>query len=151
MEPVKTQYFTLNDGVLELHEDKIVIFDKAKKNSILQRIGAVCWTIYAIATVLRAYKKDDYDFPFYLGIFLLLTWPLVLIKKIIARETTAGEIYLNDISSATFKNSTNREAKVCKIKTKQNRLRQILLSKVDLQDIKFQDELRKIHIVTTEK
>jgi hypothetical protein len=51
----------------------------------------------------------------------------------------------------TFKNSRTGQTKVGEIKTKQNKIRQILISKADLQDIKLRDELNKMNIETLEK
>ena len=60
MEAFNTQYFTLDDGMLELHKDKIVIIDKANRNRLFETISTVCWIIYAIASIARRANASNF-------------------------------------------------------------------------------------------
>ena len=150
MEPSNIKYFTLNDGVLELHPDKIVIVDKAKRNKLFETIGAICWIIYGTASIVRAFR-EGFGFSFYLGILLLIIWSFIIIKRIINKQTTNSEINLDDIITVTFKKSWLREVKIGKIKTRQNEMREISLATANTQHEEFEAELKRMNIVTTIK
>lgn len=51
------QYFTLDDGVLELHGEKLVIFDKAKRKKLLGRINTIFGIIYSVSCIGIGFKK----------------------------------------------------------------------------------------------
>lgn len=76
---------------------------------------------------------------------------IIIISKTTKRnfEAVDNEINLKDISEVTFKTSKTGLTTVGEIKTKQNKIRQILISKTDLQDLKLQEELSKLNIETS--
>lgn len=144
------QYFTLDDGVLELHGEKLVIFDKAKRKKLLGRINTIFGIIYSVSCIGIGFKKNDNDWLIF-GFLLLLLWMIIIISKTTKRnfEAVDNEINLKDISEVTFKTSKTGLTTVGEIKTKQNKIRQILISKTDLQDLKLQEELSKLNIETS--
>jgi len=76
-----TQYFTLDDGVLELHNYKVVIFDEVKRKKMLGRISIIFGTIYSISCIVRGFKENDNNW-LYFGIFLFLIWTIIIIVTV---------------------------------------------------------------------
>src|SRR3982751_5563802 len=97
-----TQYFTLDDGVLELHEGKVIIFDKAKRTKLFIRFGAICSIICSVFCIGRGFEKNDNVWLFF-GILSLLFWATVIISNLkkSVLETFDSEINIEDISMVT--------------------------------------------------
>jgi len=74
-----TQYFTLDDGVLELHNDKVVIFDEAKRKKMPGRISIISGTIYSISCIGRGFKENDNDWLFFGNFYFLSGLSLLLL------------------------------------------------------------------------
>jgi len=144
------QYFTLQDGVLELHDEKLVIFDKAKRKKLSDRLYSIFGIIYSVSCIGIGFKKNDNDW-FYFGIILLFIWIILIFsfqKKRIF-ENVDNEIKIKDISEVTFKRNKTGLTSVGDIKTKKNKIRQILISNDELQDLKLQEEFKKLNIETS--
>jgi hypothetical protein len=144
------QYFTLDDGVLELHEEKLVIFDKAKRKKLSDRLNSIFGILYSVSCIGIGLKKNDNDW-LYFGIILLFIWIILIFafqKKRIF-ENVDNEIKIKDISEVTFKRNKTGLTSVGDIKTKQNKIRQILISNDELQDLQLQEEFKKLNIETS--
>ena len=140
-------YFTLSDGVLELHNDKLVIADNAKRNrfsTLAVTIGAL---IYSIGCLFRGVKDNDNEW-LYFGIFLSLFWIFSLIfgKKIYGRID--NEIYLNDISEVSFK-GWKKDTTIATIKTLSKRFRRVNIENIDNLPDLFRDKIQKLNIKVT--
>jgi len=90
----------LGKGEIVLDEEKITIRDKAKKEKISRIATSSMWTIYGILSILRYMKTGD-DFLLWSGVIIGLLHVAVLIYNLFT--TTKGEIHLQEIGIAIFK------------------------------------------------
>ena len=100
---MKTEYFILKDGTLEVEDDKLIIHDKANMLRYTQILLAVCWLIISILRILKSYEeKDNSDISFHVIIVLVLIFTLVYR---ILRDNNDSVIPLNNISKIELKKS----------------------------------------------
>lgn len=64
-------YFTLTEGVLELHDEKLVIFDNAKRDRVSHLVSTIGILLYSLGFMFRGYKDNDNLF-IYIGIILAI-------------------------------------------------------------------------------
>ncbi|MBN8835634.1 MAG: hypothetical protein J0I09_00090, partial [Sphingobacteriia bacterium] len=74
------KYFNLFDGSLEFHSDKIIIFDKAKRNRIFLLVGVISGLIYSTTTLLRGYRQND-NLLILFGLILTISWTITSILR----------------------------------------------------------------------
>ena len=113
-------HFNITNGSIEFSKDKITIIDKAKKNNILQLLGAILWVIYGTISVLRYLKTGD-QFLLWTGLFIGLGHLFILIKLL--GRTSKSEISRKDISSIELKKRYNN--KFLDIKLQNGKLRRV--------------------------
>jgi hypothetical protein len=144
MEAINTiNYFTLTTGVLELHFDKIVIFDDAKKNHLSKLVTSIILFLFGIALIFRGVKNND-NFLLYMGIILFLTTIFSSIKRNEFKRVD-NEINLKDISKVTFKEFRD-DTIIAKIITRQKRIREITIDNNDNIAIQFMRKLKELNI-----
>lgn len=140
-------YFTLTDGVLELHNDKLVIADNAKRNRFSMLAVTISGLIYGLSCLFRG-LKDNANEWLYLGIFLSLFWTVSLIFGIKIYGRIDKEIYLNDISEVSFK-GWKEDTTIATIKTLSKRFRRVNIENVDNLPDLFRDKIQKLNIKVT--
>jgi len=103
----------LEKGEIVLGEEKITIRDKAKKEKFRRIASSSMWTIYGILSVLRYMKTGD-EFLLWTGSIIGLLHLAVLIYSLF--RTTKGEIDLQEIGTAIFKERNGNEFLDLKLK-----------------------------------
>ena len=100
---MKTEYFILKDGTLEVEDDKLIINDKAKMLRYTQIFMAVCWLIVSALRISKYYKeKDSFELSFY--VIIALVWIFIFVFQII-RNNSDTVIPLQNISKIELKKS----------------------------------------------
>lgn len=138
------KYFTLTEGVLELHSDKLVIFDDAKRNRFSNILVSVSGFLYALASIIRGYK-DKEDWWFYFGIVLSLFWIFFFIIRKDEFHRIDDEIYLNDILEVSFKGGRNNTT-IGTILTREKRIRKIIMENNENLANQFKNNLKELNI-----
>ena len=73
-------YFTLKEGVLELHIDKLIIFDNAKRERVSQLLYLLGLLVYSSGSFFRGLKDGEPSIIF-IGIILLLIFVSYVFKR----------------------------------------------------------------------
>ncbi len=139
------QYFTLTEGVLELHMDKLVINDNAKKNRFSHLIIMIGLLIYAVGFMFRGYKDNDNSL-FAIGIILALMEIFFFIKRKDEMQRIDNEIYLKDISKVSFIDGKENTEVATIMTRKKNRRRKVIIEKTDNLPNRFKSNLKDLNI-----
>ena len=100
---MKTEYFILKDGTLEVEDDKLIIDDKAKRTHYTQILLAVCVLISSTLAIFRSYREENtFEFSYYIIIVLVLIFTLVYRTL---RDNIDTIIPLKNISKIELKKS----------------------------------------------
>lgn len=103
----------LEKGEIVLGEEKITIRDKAKKEKFRRITSSSIWAIYGILSILRYLKTGD-EFLLWTGSVIGLGHVAVIIYS--SFRTTQGEIDLQEIRKAIFKERNGNKFLVLKLK-----------------------------------
>ena len=134
------KYFKLFDGSLEFHIDKIIIFDKARRNRISLWLTTITFLIYSSVTLIKGYKRHD-DGELWLGIILTTLWTIVSIFRRKEFQKVENEIFLSNINQVKFSIDKLDGSSVTKILTKNGLQRKIKIVQEDNQDFLFRNML----------
>ena len=138
------QYFTLTEGVLELHVDKLVIFDNAKKDRFSHLLITIGLLIYSVGFMYRGYKEND-NVLLFIGIILALMEIFFLTKRKDELQRIDNEIFLKDITDVSFKDG-KENTEVATIITGKNRRRKVIIEKTDNLPNRFKSNLKDLNI-----
>ena len=103
MTDIKTEYFILKDGILEIKDDKLIIDDRAKTLRFMEIATGIFSLMYGVSVAFRAFKEHDNQALLF-GVALFLFW-LIAIPYRMFRISSAFEIPLNNISKIELKKS----------------------------------------------
>lgn len=134
------KHFNLIDGSLEFYEKKVLIFDKARRNQIVNWIAAIGGLTYSIATLIRGYRLHDNE-NLWFGLILTILWILFLIFRRQQFQKIENEIFLSNINRVTFSINKFDGSIVAKIRTKNNLQRRIKIAQEGNQDFEFKNLL----------
>lgn len=128
-----TKYFNLTDGSLEFHENKLVIFDKAKRERISLIFLVISTLLYSTATTIKGIRLKDYE-NFYFGLALTLFWIIAIIIRRNDFFKVSNEYLLKDIRYVKFSINKIEGSIIARIFTKNNRQRKIKMVQENNQD-----------------
>ena len=134
------KYFNLLDGSLEFHDQKLIIFDQAKRNRITFLLMTIGGLIYSIVTTIKGYKYHD-NGEIWVGLILTILWILASIYRRKQFQKVENEIFLSDISRVTFSIDKFDGSTLAKIMTKNNQQRRIKIIQEGDQDFDFKNLL----------
>lgn len=137
-------YFTLTEGVLELHDEKLVIFDSAKKDRISNLLVTIGGVVYSVGFIIRGYK-DNENLVVYTGIGLAIFFISFLIIRKDELQGIDNEIYLKDISEVCFKKGRD-DTTIATITMRKNRTRKVNIENLDNLPDQFKDNLNELNI-----
>lgn len=120
---MNTDYFVLDKGILEIHQDRLHIEDNAKSEYRLTMITGICGLIYGIASALRGYKDDDF-FWLLLGLSISIAW-FILLPYQVFRTSVEAEIPFKKISKFELKRSWFGTSRTGRIMTSDKKKRLI--------------------------
>lgn len=134
------KYFNLSDGSLEFNESKLIIFDNAKRDRVLNLLVIFFSLTYAIVTMLRGYKQHDTG-VFYFGLGLTLIWLTIVAFRHREFQKIENEIPISDINHVRFSMGKFDGLTIARIFTKKGLQRKIKIVREDNQDFYFKDLL----------
>lgn len=137
---MRVKYFNLSDGSLEFNESKLIIFDNAKRNRVLNLLVIFFSLAYAILTMLRGYRQHDTG-SFYFGLVLTLIWLIIIIFRHREFHKIENEIPISDIKQVRFSMGKFDGLTIARIFTKKGLQRKIKIIREDNQDLYFRDLL----------
>ena len=137
-------YFTLTEGVLELHDEKLVIFDSAKRDRISNLLVTIGGVVYSVGFIIRGYK-DKENLVIYTGIGLAIFFISFLIIKKDELQRIDNEIYLKDISEVSFKEGKD-DTTIAKIMKRKKRTRKIVIENRENLASQFKSNLKDLNI-----
>ena len=144
MEAINTiNYFTLTTGVLELHFDKIVIFDDTKKNHSSRLLNTALIFLYGVGSIYHGVKYKD-DFSLYFGIIISILSIFFILKRNEFKKVD-DEINLKDISAVSFKDFKDHTI-IAEILTDKKSAREIIIENNDNIAIRFMNKLKELNI-----
>jgi hypothetical protein len=118
---MNTDYFVLDKGILEIHQDKLHIEDNAKSEYRITIITGICGLIYGIASALRGYKDDDF-FWLWSGLSISIAW-FILLPYQVFRNSIETEIPFKKISKVELKRSWFGTSRIGRIITSDKKVR----------------------------
>jgi len=139
------KYFNLVDGSLEFQEEKILIFDKARRNQISTLLVTIGGLIYSAATMIKGVRLKE-NGNLWFGLILTVIWVLILIFNRKRFQKIDNEIFLSEIDMVTFSSNKVDGSTIANIMTKKNLKRKIKIVPEDNQDIDFKNLLTAHHI-----
>ncbi|MDE3236791.1 MAG: hypothetical protein KGO81_12610 [Bacteroidota bacterium] len=134
------KHFNLIDGSLEFHDDKLVIFDKARRNRISLWLASILFLFYSTVTMTKGYRRHDNE-GFWFGLILTMLWILISIFRRKEFQKVENEVLLSNINHVVFSIDKNDGNIIAKILTKNNLQRKIKIIKEDNQDFGFKNLL----------
>jgi hypothetical protein len=142
---METKYFNLTDGSLEFNDEKLIIFDKAKRERISNIFHNISFLILSISYLTRGLIHDDNE----LLCFGIVLTPLYVVLIIADRNIfykISNEYQLNDIKHVKFSINKLDNSIIATLLTKKNRKRRIKLVNENNQDFVLQNLLIEHHI-----
>jgi len=143
---MKTQHLSLEDGVIEFLDDKIIITDKCRSRKIGRWVILLSWFLYSITTAIRGFMERDQGF-FIFGVILSSIWLFAFIKetftRIKATKVFDNQIEIKDIIKITFKSYRFGYLLKGRIDLKNNSFREIWCSPNELSDSEFEKLLNE--------
>lgn len=140
-------YFTLQDGSLQVDNEKIKISDRYRRNRVFEILLIISMALYAASCILRYFKEQNLHL-LWLGILLLLAWLFSGYK--LSKTTAQSDIQFSSISKIILKTLSTGKVST-KIILKDNKLRPLVLETEDGQDLKFIDLMQLKGITVIEK
>lgn len=134
------QYFNLFDGSLEFHNDRLIIFDKAKRNRTLILLTAISFLFSSITICINGYKRHDNEGLLF-GLTLTTIWIIVLIFRRKEFQKVENEIFLSNINHVTFSIDKLDGSIVANVLTKNGLQRKIKILQDDNQGFAFKNLL----------
>lgn len=139
-----TRYYTLHDGVLELHEKNIIIFDDAKKQRLERMLAAISGLVVGVVFGLRGHKEKE-DFWLYLGVFLVFGWLVSLLYQRDKYRQVENDIDRAQISNISFRVRKNGSV-VAMIKNRKGQNRQVNFGNDIQSAIQFGHDLKALQL-----
>ncbi len=139
------KYFTLTDGVIELHEDRLCITDKAYRTRVSKLFSGFSLLLYGLFNIMRGVKEGDKEWLYY-GLFITISIIILMYFDRNAFRPVQNEIKLTEIAEVSFKNRNKNMPVQAKILTHHNRERLIYLEEGDDNCMKFENDLRDLGI-----
>ena len=133
-----TKYFNLTDGSLEFNEEKLIIFDNAKRDRKIRILNFISVLILSTTYLIRGIKHDDNE-VLCLGIVTTSIWVLIIISERNQFYKISNEYQLNDIKHVKFSINKLDDSKIVIITTKTHRKRRIKLVNENNQDFDLQN------------
>ena len=130
---METKYFNLTDGSLEFYEEKLIIFDKAKRENISNIFLSISFLLLSTSYLIRGIKHNDNEVLWF-GIVTTSIWVLTIISERNQFYKFSNEYQLNDIKHVKFSINKLDDSKIVIITTKTNRKRRIKLVNENNQD-----------------
>ena len=116
-----TQTFKLKKGEISFETTKVIIFDNAKKQYLLELLNSGLWTIYGTTSVLRYFKTGD-QFLLYSGLLIGIAHFVIFILNLL--RSNQNEISFDDINDIKIKRRFNNE--FLDIRLKNKRVRRVI-------------------------
>lgn len=124
---------------MEFYEDKLLIFDRAKRERRSYLFLAAFGLFLGVSFILSGWRH--HDVRLYTGIALIFLWIIVLIVRRKALQKVYNDLSLKDIDKVTFSTDKIQGNPIAMVKMKNKGQRKIRLSKKDNQDVEFKDLL----------
>lgn len=129
------KYFKLTDGSIEFHDDKLLIFDKAKQDRKSILLITFANLLLCISFLLKWIETKKW-FELILGLFLLISSILLLIKWFKEFKIIDKEIQFTNIDRVRFSILKFDRTRIAQIMTKDNHIRRIKLGQINNQELK---------------
>jgi hypothetical protein len=141
---MKTQHLNLQDGIVEIHENALIVSDKAKQSRTIEILFFISSLFYAIPTAIKGFNDKDYFF-FVFGLllagFLLNDIAHQLKNGVIANRIYVSKIPFETIACITFESNRFGYVVIGKILLKDKKYREIRSNDRDLQESNFIEAL----------
>lgn len=144
---MEVQYFNLEDGSVEINNDKFKFDDDVRLNRNSGYIVSILCLITSVGYILRYSKEHDSDLLWF-GILTILLSLFFGFKEIFSKITTQSEVALSNISEVNLK--TSSKGKITgKIILMNKKVRPFLLENEDGQEAEFINLLRNRDVLVT--
>jgi hypothetical protein len=142
---MEIKHFNLTDGLMELNDDRLLIWDKAKQDRNLMLLTVLSYMFLGLGFFSAWFKNKGLFLPILGLILLALSIPL-LIKWYKEFKKIDKEIPLTEVKKVKFSTLKFERTAIAKIITKDMRIRRIKLKPKDCQELQDSLIVHKIFV-----